>query len=179
MKKLIILSYFIFFSFIVNAQPAIVEDTYDSVITLQVKTALAADPITKSRHIHVTTHRGHVLLSGMLDSRAEAHAAKQVAKSVHGVRDVSIRDIRMKQSQHEQLESYITQDIQDKLRTYHLIDNPRFPDLWINVETRNRNVYLTGNIIYPSQGNQAVQIAKHSRGVKEVYYNFTTQRHFY
>lgn len=166
----------IFFTVAVSAQPPLLRDIQDGAITLQIKTMLAANPVTKSTQIHVVTHHGYVSLSGALDSKAEANTAKQIARSVQGVKGVSVRDISIKHSKRAGQDYAITQDIRQQLNAANLNNNPRFPDLYINVETRNRNVYLTGNIIYSYQGSHAVEIARETPGVEQVYYRFNTQK---
>ena len=55
----------------------------DSVITAKVKAALLKE--MKSGDVSVETHRGHVLLSGLVSDKAQRTKAIQVAASVSGV----------------------------------------------------------------------------------------------
>jgi hyperosmotically inducible protein len=74
------------------AQTAFAEDSGDAVkdsyITTKVKTELAADADTKSRHISVKTKDGVVALTGKVGSKAEKDKAEQDARSIKGVHDV-------------------------------------------------------------------------------------------
>ena len=60
----------------------------DSVITTKVKADIFKEPELKSMAIHVETEKGVVMLSGFVDSKADADKAVQVAKGVEGVANV-------------------------------------------------------------------------------------------
>jgi osmotically-inducible protein OsmY len=53
-----------------------------------VKANLLKEPDLKSMGIHVETEKGTVMLSGFVDSKAEADKAVKVAKDVEGVTTV-------------------------------------------------------------------------------------------
>ncbi|RSZ57779.1 BON domain-containing protein [Massilia atriviolacea] len=60
----------------------------DSVITTKVKADIFKEPELKSMAIHVETEKGVVMLSGFVDSKADAEKAVRLAKSVDGVTSV-------------------------------------------------------------------------------------------
>jgi hyperosmotically inducible protein len=60
----------------------------DSVITTKVKASIFAEPELKSMGIHVETEKGVVMLSGFVNSKAEADKAVTAAKTVEGVSTV-------------------------------------------------------------------------------------------
>ncbi|MCC2957155.1 BON domain-containing protein [Massilia sp. IC2-477] len=60
----------------------------DTAITAKVKAGLAAAPDTSALAVKVETEKGVVMLSGFVDSKAEAERAEQVAKGVEGVTKV-------------------------------------------------------------------------------------------
>jgi osmotically-inducible protein OsmY len=60
----------------------------DSVITTKVKADIFKEPELKSMAIHVETEKGVVMLSGFVDTKADADKAVRVAKSVEGVTSV-------------------------------------------------------------------------------------------
>ena len=60
----------------------------DSVITTKVKADIFKEPELKSMAIHVETEKGVVMLSGFVDSKADAEKAVRLAKSVEGVSQV-------------------------------------------------------------------------------------------
>jgi osmotically-inducible protein OsmY len=57
----------------------------DTAITAKVKAGLAAEPDTSALAVKVETEKGVVMLSGFVDSKAEAERAEKVAKGVEGV----------------------------------------------------------------------------------------------
>jgi osmotically-inducible protein OsmY len=57
----------------------------DTAITTKVKAGIFAEPDLKSMAIHVETEKGVVMLSGFVDSKAEAAKAVKVAKGIEGV----------------------------------------------------------------------------------------------
>ncbi|MFL6657711.1 MAG: BON domain-containing protein [Massilia sp.] len=60
----------------------------DSVITTKVKADLFKEPALSAMAIHVETEKGVVMLSGFVDSKADAERAINLAKSVEGVSQV-------------------------------------------------------------------------------------------
>jgi hyperosmotically inducible protein len=69
----------------------------DSMLTVKVKAALIADPVTKARLINVETKDGVVQLSGFVDSVAEQSQATEVARGVSGVKKVDNQtDVKQK-----------------------------------------------------------------------------------
>ena len=60
----------------------------DAVITTKVKTALITDGQGHGGETSVETHKGDVLLSGFVDSQAQADHEVQLAKAVDGVTSV-------------------------------------------------------------------------------------------
>jgi osmotically-inducible protein OsmY len=60
----------------------------DTALTTKVKANIFKEPDLKSMAIHVETENGVVMLSGFVDSKAEAEKAVKVAKNVDGVTSV-------------------------------------------------------------------------------------------
>ncbi|OIQ84906.1 osmotically-inducible protein Y precursor [mine drainage metagenome] len=60
----------------------------DSVITMQVKSALLADPMMKSLDVSVTTRDGEVQLSGFIDNELQMSHAVDIARGTNGVSSV-------------------------------------------------------------------------------------------
>lgn len=60
----------------------------DTALTTKVKASLLAQPELKSLGIHVETEKGVVMLSGFVESKAEADKAVKAAKAVDGVANV-------------------------------------------------------------------------------------------
>lgn len=60
----------------------------DSVITTKIKSRLLADSVTEGFKIDVTTIKGVVYLTGLVDSDKEKNRAEELAKKVEGVKSV-------------------------------------------------------------------------------------------
>ncbi len=60
----------------------------DSAITAKVKTELIRDPVVKARQVEVETFKGHVQLSGFVDTEEQKARAAQLAQTVSGVVEV-------------------------------------------------------------------------------------------
>jgi osmotically-inducible protein OsmY len=60
----------------------------DTAITAKVKSAILTEPDLKVMQINVETFKGVVQLSGFVNSRESATRAANVARSVHGVKEV-------------------------------------------------------------------------------------------
>ena len=60
----------------------------DAVITTKIKADLFKEPELSAMAIHVETEKGIVMLSGFVDSKADAEKAVRLAKSVEGVSQV-------------------------------------------------------------------------------------------
>lgn len=60
----------------------------DTVITTKVKADIFKEPALKSMAIHVETQQGVVMLSGFVDTQADAERAATLARGVAGVTDV-------------------------------------------------------------------------------------------
>lgn len=71
-----------------NAAEKTKENMADTVITTKIKADLFKEPDLKSLAIHVETENGTVMLSGFVDSKAEADKAVRLAKGVKGVTNV-------------------------------------------------------------------------------------------
>jgi osmotically-inducible protein OsmY len=66
-----------------------VSDTIDdAAITVRVKTAFINDPVVGAARIDVDTFKGVVTLSGRVKTREEEGKAIELARTIHGVKDV-------------------------------------------------------------------------------------------
>lgn len=64
------------------------ENVSDAVITTKIKADLFKEPELSAMAIHVETEKGVVMLSGFVDTKADADKAVRLAKSVEGVTQV-------------------------------------------------------------------------------------------
>jgi hyperosmotically inducible periplasmic protein len=61
----------------------------DAAITTKVKTVLIRDDIVKARQVEVETFKGHVQLSGFVDTPVQKDRAAQLARTIEGVVNVT------------------------------------------------------------------------------------------
>jgi osmotically-inducible protein OsmY len=67
---------------------SVTETIDDAAITTRVKTAFINDPVIGAARIDVDTFKGVVTLSGRVKSKEEEGKAIELAKTIHGVKDV-------------------------------------------------------------------------------------------
>jgi osmotically-inducible protein OsmY len=67
----------------------------DATITTKVKAAFVKDDEVSALHIHVTTYKGVVQLSGFADNKDEIDRAVDLARNVNGVKSVK-NDIHLR-----------------------------------------------------------------------------------
>lgn len=64
------------------------ESIDDPATTSRVKSALGSDSVYKYPDVKVTTFKGHVQLSGFVDSKEQKSKAEELAKNAAGVKEV-------------------------------------------------------------------------------------------
>lgn len=68
----------------------------DTAITTKVKTAFVGDPMVSALAINVSTFKGVVSLTGIVNSETERRRAIQLAEELAGVREVDARNLFIK-----------------------------------------------------------------------------------
>jgi len=155
----------------------------DMGITSTVKAKLVADEIVKAAQIDVTTSNGVVTLTGNVDSDVAKSRALELAKETKGVVKV-IDMIAAKQASgggdapeparslgEVMTDSGISLSVKNQL-----LDDPQVKGLNIDVDTRDGVVFLTGSVGSDSEKLRAIQLAKDTKGVKDVQANLTLQK---
>jgi len=152
-------------------------------VTTKVKAKFAADDIVKAAQIEVETNNGVVTLTGNVDSLEAKNRALELARNTTGVTSVvdmlSARTVSgggdapdTDRSAGEVLDDAgITMSVKSKL-----LDDPLVKGLRIDVDTREGVVFLTGSIGSNLEKDKAVQLARDTKGVKDVKSNLTLQR---
>ena len=138
----------------------------DSVITAKVKSKLVADPGLSVFDVDVSTNNGVVTLVGLVNSDTDAAALIQLTQSTDGVKDVDTNKLEVKHSEHPIQDMAITAKVKGMFIREKLMGK-NIPAS-VNVETNNGIVYLSGNVSDRQQVENAVQVAKNIRGVKNV-----------
>ena len=152
-------------------------------ITSKVKATFAADEIVKASQIEVETTNGVVTLKGNVDSESAKARALELARATTGV--VSVVDmISAREASgggdapdpHRTIgetidDSGITMNVKSRL-----LDDPDVKGLKIDVDTRDGVVFLTGTVRSDVEKQKAIQLAKDTKGVRDVQANLTIQQ---
>jgi osmotically-inducible protein OsmY len=70
------------------SQPPTGQTIEDGIVTAKVKQKLVEDPVTKPHQITVETFKGHVQLSGFVETDQARNRALQLARDTKGVKQV-------------------------------------------------------------------------------------------
>ena len=123
-----------------------------------------ADPVLAEAHVNVNVYNGMVLMTGEVPNQEMKLLAGDTARSYHGLRKVHNElQIRGKTSVVSRTnDSIISGKIRTKFAFTKEIDSSD-----IKVVTEDSVVYLLGTL-YEDMGNIAAEIARNTRGVKQV-----------
>lgn len=138
----------------------------DNVITTKVKSALLADPDTKSFDIKVETRKGEVQLSGFVDNQTQIDRAIAVARGVEGVKNVDNK-MNFKTTATTMGDKIDDAVITTKVKAALLADE-RVKSSDIATVTRDGEVQLSGFVDNQTQIDQATTVARGVEGVKNV-----------
>jgi hyperosmotically inducible protein len=155
----------------------------DTGITTKVKSKFMADEVVKSTQIDVTTKNGVVTLTGNVDSEDAKNKAIELARTTQGVKNVVDMISAREVSGHGDApdtnrtvgetvtDSGITISVKSRL-----LDDPQVKGLRIDVDTRDGVVFLTGTVGTDEEKQKAIQLAKDTKGVRDVQANLTLQK---
>jgi hyperosmotically inducible protein len=154
--------------------------TPDVVITTEVKAKMVADSVVRPYHLEVETKNGQVTLTGNIDSQEAKDRALQIASQTGGVTNVVDMISVKTAATHGDApdpDRTVGEHIDDATITARvktrLLEDPLVKGMDIDVDTRVGVVYLTGTVQKPDQKDAAIQIAKNTRGVKDVQANIS------
>jgi hyperosmotically inducible periplasmic protein len=172
----------------------------DPGISTAVKTRLAADETVKAYQIDVDTDNGIVTLSGAVETTAARDQAVIVARQTDGVRDVvdlltvdpiaaattgdltedareGAREVGSEVAQAGDRTAVAVTDaaVTTAVKTRFLADTA-VSGLKIDVDTRDGVVTLNGMVPTRSEADQAVSVARNTKGVKSVVDNLRLGR---
>jgi len=152
----------------------------DPVITTKVKAQLMANETVRPYKLEVTTNAGVVTITGNIDSQEAKDRALEIAKQTKGVIDVvDMIAVRTASGTGEAPDPDRTlgetlDDASITLRVKaRLLDDPLVKGLKIDVDTREGVVFLTGSVQSPAEKDKAIQLAKDTKGVKDVKVNLS------
>jgi hyperosmotically inducible protein len=138
----------------------------DAVITTKVKSTLLTDSQARSGDTSVETRKGEVLLSGFVDSQAQADREVQLAKSVEGVQSVQNKLMikNGKATAGNQLDdSVITVKVKSALLADDQTRGSEFA-----VTTNKGVVQLSGFVDSADEQARATSVARNVEGVQSV-----------
>ena len=129
------------------------------------------------------TRNGVVTLTGNADSEEAKNRALEPATNTKGV--VSVVDMIAARrasgsGDAPEPERTIGEAVDDTGITItvksRLLDDPQVKGLRIDVDTRDGVVYLTGSVGSESERDKAIQLARDTKGVRDVQANLTLQK---
>jgi osmotically-inducible protein OsmY len=149
-------------------------------ITTMVKAKMEVDKTVRDAKIEVTTKDRVVTLTGNIDSEAAKQKAIALAKETKGV--VEVRDmIAVKRETGDgdapdpgRTIGVTIDDADTTVRVKsRLLEDPLVQGLKIDVDTRDGVVFLTGTVGSDPEKQQAIKLARETKGVKDVQANLT------
>ncbi len=150
----------------------------DTGITTAVKSKMAVDRTVKAYQIEVTTRNGVVTLTGNIDDPAAKDRALQIARETKGVKHVEdMIEVRTAAAEGEapSPDRTIGETIDDAGTTMRvkskLLEDELVRGTKIDVDTREGVVFLTGTVRSEQEKDQAVKLARDTKGVKDVQAN--------
>jgi hyperosmotically inducible periplasmic protein len=149
-------------------------------ITTAIKTKMAVDDSVRPYKIEVTTQKGVVTLTGNIDSEAAKERALSIARETKGVVEVTDM-IAVKRAAGDgdapdpgRTVGVAIDDADTTIRVKgRLLEDPVVKGLQIDVDTRAGVVYLTGRVGSDEEKEQAIKLARETKGVKDVQANLT------
>jgi hyperosmotically inducible periplasmic protein len=157
----------------------------DGWITTKVKSRLIADGDVSGFDISVETRDNVVYLSGEVDNQSQVNHAVKIARDTEGVETVDATALRIatavdqvrgavggKKGDEDSKSRDATEAVTDgwittKVKSKLFVDQD-VSGFDISVETRDKVVYLSGEVDNQSQVNQAIDIARNTEGVQRV-----------
>jgi hyperosmotically inducible periplasmic protein len=151
----------------------------DAAITAKIKTKLAADEQVRASEINVDTADGVVTLTGNVDSEEARNRALELAKETDGVREVNnMISARVGSATGDAPNPDLTlgERIDDAGITMRVkarfMEDPVVKAHRIDVDTKDGVVFLTGSVPGDAERNQAIELARTTKGVKDVQANW-------
>ena len=136
----------------------------DSTITSRINKAMIKDDMVKAHQVDVDTVGGHVTLSGVVKTPAEARRAVKIAKHEGGVK--SVRN-NLQIGEKTWGESFNDKWLVSKIKS-KLIAEPEIRSLNIDVDVHKGIVTLTGIVGDKYQKKRAIEVAKATEGARGV-----------
>ncbi len=138
----------------------------DAVITTKVKSTLLTDSQARSGDTSVETHKGEVMLSGFVDSQAQADRQVQLAKAVEGVQSVQNK-LKVKEGTSTAGNALDDSVVTVKVKSALLADD-QTRGTEFAVTTNKGVVQLSGFVDSADEQARATSVARNVEGVQSV-----------
>ena len=143
-------------------QPAKVKVS-DATVSANVNSALS----TYSGKVKVTTKSGIVSLVGELPSDTDYDQVITLVESTKGVADVNVDKLTVKDSSSPMYDTYVTAKVKGYLIQSDLMGKD-IPSWTVKVETKDGQVFLSGNIATQQEKDNVLKAVKSVKGVSKV-----------
>ena len=120
-----------------------------------------------SGKVDMKVNQGVVYLSGELPSDTDYEKAITLAESVKGVSDVNVDQLTVKDSNKPLHDTYITAKVKGVLIQSDLMGTD-IPSWTIGVETKNGEVFLSGNVANMEEKQKILKAVQSVNGVQQV-----------
>jgi hyperosmotically inducible protein len=155
-------------SFAFAAETDAKSDIENQYVIKEVNKNFANNIILKNNKIDISSDHGLVKLSGTVPSKIHYIEAVSVASSSKDIHDVDASCLNIQPSKHPINDTLITSKIKGMLTKNKLIYPNQPSPYYVEVETKNHNVYLTGRVKDVHQSAKAIETAYAVNGVKNV-----------
>lgn len=139
----------------------------DKLLAEDVRRAIAAHVTSAGAAVVVTVDHGAVVLDGVVTTEAEHQKAVSVTRAVYGVQSLT-DNLRVEDDDTQTIGEYVDDVLITASVKGKLLAEAGIKSLFINVETKDGVVTLTGEVKKPEQLPLAEHTAKMVDGVKKV-----------
>ncbi len=140
----------------------------DATIASKAKTALVRDKTVKALNINIEVSKGILQLSGFVNSEVEESTALDIANGISGVKRVHDALV-VSPGSRSAGEILDDTGISAKLKTKLATTSGLGEATAITTEVKRKQVLLAGFVDSEKVKNDAIEIARHIKGVKTVY----------
>ncbi|WED42482.1 BON domain-containing protein [Legionella cardiaca] len=119
-------------------------------------------------NVKMKVSHGTIYLAGQLDSLADYEKIITLAESTQGVKDVNVEQLIVKDNPQSLKDLSLTAKVRGTLIREDILDKD-IPSWTLNVETKNEQVYLSGQVLSSKQKKSIIRVAKSIKGVQQVH----------
>ncbi|STX30191.1 osmotically inducible protein Y [Legionella beliardensis] len=140
----------------------------DTAITAKIKALYAKSALVPVSAISVTTTNHQVTLAGKVATDLQYEKAVALAESVRDVNSVNAENLQVANSKAPLTDTLITAKVKGAILKEKLFGKKDVEYWPIKVETKNRVVYLTGEVETDRERVNITNLAKNIRGIRAV-----------